>query len=148
MRAYADYGDAVKKVSHLASRIAAGRGFPHSVEPLVPDAGALEALEDADGARARAWESVLLLGDPQTVAAARAWHQAVWRLVWFARARLSAVEQWEPSMRETEVARDAFYNCARRDLGVKGEAVPTPIWPPKWIEELTTPDGQDHSPSR
>ena len=36
----------------------------------------------------------------------------------------------------TELARHAFYDCARRDLGVKGEAVPTPIWPPKWIEEL------------
>jgi hypothetical protein len=141
MRAYAEYGDAVKKVSHLASRIAAGRDFLHSVEPLTPDAEAMEALGDADGARARAWESVLLLGDPQTVAAARAWHQAVWRLVWFAQGRLTAVEQWEPSMRETQVTRDAFYDCARRDLGVKGEAVPTPIWPPKWIEELGTPEG-------
>jgi hypothetical protein len=88
MRAYAEYGDAVNKVSHLASRIAAGRGFPHSVEPLTPGAEAMEALEDADGARTS--ESVLLLGDPQTVAAARTWHQAVWRLVWFAQGRLTA----------------------------------------------------------
>lgn len=108
----------------------------------------MEALEDADGARARVWEPVLLLGDPQTVAAARAWHQAVWRLVWFARGRLTAVEQWEPSMRETEVARDAFYDCARRDLGVRGEAVPTPIWPPKWIEELGTAEGHRGDPAR
>jgi hypothetical protein len=142
MRAYAEYGDAVKKVSHLASRIAAGRGFPHSVEPLTPDAGAMEALVDADEARGRAWEPVLLLGDPQTVAAARAWHQAVWRLVWFAQGRLTAAEQWNPSIRKTEVARDAFYDCARRDLGVKGEAVPTPSWPPKWIVELGTPEDQ------
>jgi hypothetical protein len=101
----------------------------------------MEALESADGARARAWESVLLLGDPETIAAARAWHQAVWRLVWFARGRLSAVEQWEPSMRETEIARDTFYECARWDLGVKGKAVPTPIWPPKWIAELESRGG-------
>jgi hypothetical protein len=136
MRAYAEYGDAVKKVTHLASRITAGRGFPHSVESLAPDAEAMEALSNAGGERARAWEPVLLLGDLETVAAARAWHQAVWRLEWYAAGRLTAADQWEPSMRDTEVARDKFYDCARRDLGVKGGAVPTPPWPPKWIQEL------------
>lgn len=135
MQAYAEYGDAVKKVTHVASRIAAGRGFPHSVEPLQPDAAAMESLEEADGVRARVWERVLLLGDPQTVAA-RAWHQAAWRLVWFARGRVTAEDQWEPSIRETEVARDRFYSCARKDLGVRGEAVPTPAWPPEWIRQL------------
>ena len=88
MRAYAEYGDAVKKVTHLASRIAAGRGFPHSVESLTPDAEAIEDLSNAGGERARAWESVLLLGDPETVSAARARHQSVWRLEWFAAGRL------------------------------------------------------------
>ena len=144
MRAYAEYGDAVKKVTHLASRIAAGRGFPHSVESLTPDAEAIEDLSSAGGERARAWESVLLLGDPETVAAARAWHQSVWRLEWFAAGRLTAADQWEPAMRDTEVTRDRFYECARRDLGVKGGAVPTPLWPPQWIRDLgpsgDTPD--------
>jgi hypothetical protein len=136
MRAYAEYGDAVKKVTHLASRIAAGRGLPHSVEPLAPDTQAMETLSNVGGDRARAWEPVLLLGDPETVAAARAWHQAVWRLEWYAAGRLTAADQWEPAMRATEVARDRFYDCARRDLGVKGGAVPTPLWPPEWIQEL------------
>ncbi len=144
MRAYAEYGDAVKKVTHLASRITAGRGFPHSVESLAPDAGAIEALSDAGGERARAWEPVLLLGDPETVTAARAWHQAVWRLEWFATGRLTAADQWEPALRDTEVTRDRFYDCARRDLGVKGGAVPTPPWPPKWIRDLArTGDAPD-----
>ena len=143
MRAYADYGDAVKKVSHLASRIAAGRGLPHSVESLAPGAEAMEALEASDGERARAWERVLLLGAPETVAAARAWHQAVWRLVWFARGRLTDPDQWKASMRETEAARDRFYECARRDLGVTGEAVATPPWPPKWVADLAASDTPD-----
>jgi hypothetical protein len=138
MRAYADYGDAVKKVTHIASRIAAGRGFPHSVEPLTPDAEAMEALSNAGGERARVWEPVLLLGDPETVAAARTWHQTVWRLEWFAAGRLTAADQWEPSLRDTELARDRFYECARRDLGVQGGVVPTPPWPPQWIRDLTT----------
>lgn len=141
MSAYAEYGDAVKKVTHLASRIAAGRGLPHSVEPLTPDAAALEALEEAGGVRARAWERVLLLGDPQTVAAARAWHEATWVLAWFAQGRVAAPDQWEPSMRETEVKRDRFYACARKDLGVKGEAVPTPVWPPESLRKLLESGG-------
>jgi hypothetical protein len=136
MRAYAEYGDAVKKVSHIASRIAAGRGLPHSVEPLAPSTEAMETLSNAGGDRARAWEPVLLLGDPETVSAARAWHQAVWRLEWYAAGRLTAADQWEPAMRATEVARDWFYGCARKDLGVSGGAVPTPIWPPEWMREL------------
>jgi hypothetical protein len=143
MRAYAEYGNAVKKVTHLASRIAAGRGLPHSVEPLEPDRRALEALSQADGDRARAWESVLLLGAPETVAAARAWHQAVWRLEWFAQGRLTAADQWDPAIRETDVARDQFYESARRDLGVAGAAVRTPPWPPQWVADLTTADESD-----
>jgi len=101
MSAYVDYGDALKKVNHLASRIAAGRGLPHSVEPLTPDEAALNALEEAGGVRARAWERVLLLGEPQTVAAARAWHEATWVLVWFAQGRPAAPDQWEASLRQT-----------------------------------------------
>lgn len=142
MRAYADYGDAVKKVTHLASRIAAGRGMPHSVESVVPDADALNALETADGERARTWERVLLLGAPETVAAARSWHQAVWRLGWFAKGRITDADQWDPAITETEVARDRFYDCARRDLGVTGQAVATPPWPPKWIADLPTSANQ------
>jgi hypothetical protein len=56
MHAYTEYGNAVKKVYHLATRIAAGRGLPHSVEPLTPDKEAIEALSDAEGERGRAWE--------------------------------------------------------------------------------------------
>jgi hypothetical protein len=144
MRAYVEYWDAVKKVAYLASRIAAGRGFQHSVDQLAPRPEAMEALEEADGARARAWESVLLLGDPQTIAAARAWHEAVWRLMGFARGRLTAADQWDPSIRETDLARDRFYYCARLDLGVKGEAVATPAWPPESIKELAPTDHATH----
>ena len=86
MQAYAEYGNAVKNVSQLASRIAAARGFPHVVvEPLATSPEAMKALGDAEGERARTWEPVLLLGDPETFASARVWHQAVWRLMWFAR---------------------------------------------------------------
>jgi hypothetical protein len=76
----------------------------------------MEALEETDGARAQAWEAVLLLGDPETMASARAWHQAAWRLVRFARA-LTRLDQREPSMRETAVACERFYSCAEGTWG-------------------------------
>jgi hypothetical protein len=140
MRAYAEYANAVKKMTHLATRIAAGRGLPYSAEPLEPDREALEALSQADAERSPTWESVLLLGAPETVASARAWHQAVWRIEWFARGRLTAVHQWEPAIRDTELARDKFYQSAREDLGVTGGAVSTPLWPPQWAAGLSTND--------
>jgi len=37
MQAYSDVGNAVKRVFGIATRIAAGRGFPQVVQPLSPD---------------------------------------------------------------------------------------------------------------
>jgi hypothetical protein len=62
MKAYADYGEAVKKISYLAVRIAAGRGLPYAIKPMPPTDEALRDLDAAEGGRARTWEPVLLLG--------------------------------------------------------------------------------------
>jgi hypothetical protein len=98
MRAYIDYGIAVKRCIHLSVRVAAARGFDHSAEPLSPEEGVpeLAAAEIERGAR---WEAVLLLGTPETIAAARDWHQAVHRLDWYARGRLSDASLWETAVR-------------------------------------------------
>jgi len=143
MHAYSEYGEAVKKVFHLASRLAAARDLPHNSEPLEPNQEAMELLSNAEGERAGAWEPVLLMGDPQTVAAARSWHQAIWRVVWFAQGRLIGVDQWEVALSESERARDKFYEAARRDLGVQGAAMPTPPWPPQWMRDALTPDSSE-----
>lgn len=92
MNAYSDYGNAVKKKYHLACRIAAGRGFPYAIEPLAPNAEAIESLSELERDRAQAWEPVLLLGDPETVASARTWHTLVWRLEWYARGQITAAD--------------------------------------------------------
>lgn len=77
------------------TRIAAGRGIPYEVEPLDSDAVAASALSEAESERARVWESVLLLGNPATVEAARVWWHEVWRFVWFARGWLTDKDQWQ-----------------------------------------------------
>ena len=133
MQAYAEFGNAVKEVFHLATRIAKGRGMPYSAEPLNPGMEAMSALNDAESRRARAWESVLLLGDPETVEAGRTWWHEVWRFVWFARGWLTDTEQWEDAIAESDPARQRFYECARRDLGVKGTAAAIGPPEPRWL---------------
>ena len=145
MQAYSDFGNAVKRVFDLATRIAAGRGIQHAVQPLTPDDDSAAALTEAEGARARAWESVLLLGDPVTVDAARAWWHEVWRFVWFARGWLSDSEHWSGALAESNAARQRFYDCARRDLGVGGDVSAIGPSQPRWLaasEGIPLHDGE------
>src|SRR5262245_33981216 len=70
LEAYTNYGYAVKNLIHLALRLSAHRGLNAIRPPLAPDEG-LDLLEAANQDRAVKWETVLLLGTPGTVAAAR-----------------------------------------------------------------------------
>ena len=143
MDAYALYGNKVKQVRNLAVRVAAGRGLPANAEPLAPTTAATGELASAEDERARSWESVLLLGEPATVAAARAWHHSVWRVTWFARGLRADPKEWLVALRDSEDARRKFYDCARRDLGVAGRAVPAPpqpLWAPARSPEQRNDD--------
>jgi len=88
LTAYAEYSVAVRRVAHLASRMAVARGFEHYAEPLPVEHG-LAKLNAASADRAARWETVLLLGSPDTVAAARAWHRCVGQYEFFAHGLLS-----------------------------------------------------------
>lgn len=94
-------------------------------EPLPPTEENLELLTSMGIKRAIAWETVLLLGHPETVMAARNWHETVWRLVGFARGTATGkLEDWEVVRMEVNRARSAFYESARRDLRVGGGRLP------------------------
>src|SRR5689334_21992209 len=80
VEAYASYGQAVKRMIVIASQIASGRGLWADNEPLAPTQVNLDLLAAAENERAGQWETVLLLGHPSTVAAARNWHEHAWRL--------------------------------------------------------------------
>lgn len=69
--AYASYAQAVKDMISISSRITAGRGMAVKHEPLPPTEENLELLTSMGIKRAIAWETVLLLGHPETVMAAR-----------------------------------------------------------------------------
>jgi len=127
VEAYASYARAVKDVINISSRIAAGRGLGNASEPLVPTQENLSLLAGAEAQRANQWETVLLLGNPETVAAARQWHEIAWRLEWFARGRLTSEQaDWGEVRSSVNDARSRFYESARKDLQVKGGRLPDP----------------------
>jgi hypothetical protein len=125
VEAYASYGQSVKRMIVIASQIAAGRGLGADVEPLAPTQVNLDRLAAAEAERASQWETVLLLGHPETVAAARNWHEHAWRLEAYARGRLTgSSSDWQEVRTATDVARAAFYESARSDLGVGSGSLP------------------------
>lgn len=127
VEAYAEYGYAIKQVFELSKRIAAARGFATSVEPLAPEEGVPELARLAID-RASKWETVLLLGDPRTIAAARTWHRAVWEMDHIARGKPADSERWELVSAAAQAARLRFYEAARSNLGVPEPTLPTSPW--------------------
>jgi hypothetical protein len=88
--------------------------------PLAPDDGVLElAVLEAD--RAAKWKQVLLLGDSATVSAARAWHEAIWKLDPWAQGKRTDPDAWLAHFHEAGRLRDVYYEAARRDLGIIGD---------------------------
>jgi hypothetical protein len=123
VQVYADYGHAVKRVYELSKRLAASRGLPTNAGPLSLETG-LEDLTQAGIERSEMWERLLLVGDPDAVAAARAWHHILWQLEAFAHGRLSDPDQWKATDRAFRDARSRFYETARHDLGITSGPLP------------------------
>jgi hypothetical protein len=125
VEAYASYAQTVKDIIRITGQLAAGRGIIESVQPLLLTQESLDMLAAASAARAVAWETVLLLGHPETVAAARNWHESVWRLDWIARGLIPGDRQdWEKARSAVTDARALFYESARKDLQVQGGSLP------------------------
>jgi hypothetical protein len=123
--AYASYAQAVKDMIRVSSRLTGGRGIAVNPQPLPPTEENLELLASMDAKRAIAWEAVLLLGHPNTVIAARNWHEAVWRLEGFARGTITGgLDDWEEARSEVNRTRSSFYESARKDLQVRGGELP------------------------
>jgi hypothetical protein len=122
-QAYAEYGHAVKNVYVQCMRVAAMR----SQRPDGDQAGYAEALAGVSlltDERTAKWESVLLLGNPRTIAAARTWHRRVWQVERFARGERTDTEQWDALMEDIMADRARFYTEARRDLGITSGEIP------------------------
>ncbi|MFG3099348.1 hypothetical protein ACGFZL_02245 [Streptomyces sp. NPDC048182] len=128
---YAQYGNALKEQIGITLRIGAALGHADLVDPLTPEEG-LRLLAEAEARRSQRWESVLLVGDAATVAAARSWHEAVWTLEAHAREQRREPEEWARDRQRVSRTRDTFYTSARHDLGVTGPPPPAGNWPREW----------------
>jgi hypothetical protein len=139
LETYASYANVVKNQLNVAQRISAARGFQHALDPLDPDEG-LAMLAEAEHARASEWESVLLIGDADTIAAARTWHEAVWNIELYARGLRDDADGWVRAIAAASAARDALYARVRRDLGIAGPPPPSGNWPRSWqADGVTSP---------
>ncbi|MFI5470311.1 hypothetical protein ACIA6D_08810 [Streptomyces cacaoi] len=115
---YLRYADAVKRFTSLAGRLAAGKGLFHLPQPLAEETG-LELMAEAELERGYAFEAVLLMGDAETISAARALQRHAWVLEQFVRdMRPGTPEDWMKAFREFQEKRDEFYVAARDSLGV------------------------------
>lgn len=123
---YAAYGNAVKRVYELSKRLAASRGLPTAAAAVPLDTG-LDELSQASIARSEVWEKLLLVGDPETVAAARAWHRSVWDMEAFALGKYDQALEWTEAVRTANGLRSRFYEIARRDLGITSGPLPQPM---------------------
>ncbi len=125
--AYVEYGSAVKEIHALLFRITA-EDRPGSLAHRIDRDAGLASLAEADAARTKAWEKVLMLGDPAAVAAARDWREAVRKLEFFALGVTTDWERWDGAVRDVDDARDRFYVAARASLTVGGGSVAQSPW--------------------
>ena len=123
-QAYADYAHAVKNVYVQCMRVAAMRGKRADGERAAYEE-ALAGLSVLTDERTAKWESVLLLGNPRTIAAGRTWHRRVWQVERFARGERTDSEQWDALMADIMADRARFYTEARRDLGITSGEIPS-----------------------
>ncbi|HKS48035.1 MAG TPA: hypothetical protein VJT49_23570 [Amycolatopsis sp.] len=127
LMAYTEYANAVKRSVRLCRRIAETRNLLTTGQPIDLDAAFAE-LAEAETERALKWETVLLLGDPATISAARAWHEQVWRLERILHEdspdKTSFIDAYKNTMR----LRNDFYACARADLDVTSGTLPELTW--------------------
>jgi hypothetical protein len=130
-QAYAEYGYAVKNVYIQCLRLARLRAEEtHVGQAAAPEA--LSQLGALTAERTAKWELVLLLGDPETIAAARAWHRRIWQVELLARGDITGVGL-EELVAAVNADRACFYTAARHDLGITSGDIPVsgPWEPPE-----------------
>ncbi|MEV5899416.1 hypothetical protein [Streptomyces sp. NPDC052127] len=125
--AYSEFGRTLKEVHLLAHRLTAS-SRPSSRAHSIDRATGLELLAQADAQRTKAWEAVLLLGDADTVAAAREWRWAVLQLEREARGVAGDDFDWVAAVRRADEGRDRFYVAARAGLTVGSGDVAQARW--------------------
>lgn len=138
--AYSEYANAVKHMVRLCRRIAETKGLLSTGQPIDLDA-AFDALAEAETDRAARWETVLLLGEPATISAARAWSEQAWHLEHILREDPPDASSFMDAYRSAMRLRNEFYANARTDLAITSGPLPELTW--KSLQPQ--PPSPDHS---
>ncbi len=126
--AYSEYANAVKHMVRLCRRIAETKKLLSTGQPLDDLDSAFAALAEAETQRAARWETVLLLGEPATISAARAWSEQVWQLEHILREAEPDASSFADAYRNAMRLRNEFYAQARADLGITSGPLPELTW--------------------
>ncbi|MEO6089220.1 MAG: hypothetical protein ABIQ18_39515 [Umezawaea sp.] len=134
--AYSEYANAVKHMVRLCRRIAETKGLLSTGQPVDLDS-AFAAFAEGETERAARWETVLLLGEPKTISAARAWSEQVWQLEHILREEHPDTSAFMNAYRNSMRLRNEFYTHARADLDIASGPLPELTW--KSLQPPTTP---------
>jgi hypothetical protein len=86
-------------------------------EPIDYD-DAFAKLDELADERTQKWEMVLLLGNPETITAARTWHRHVWQFEFFARGERTDAGQYDALHHQVDTDRTRFYEAGAPRLRV------------------------------
>jgi hypothetical protein len=125
--AYSEYANAVKHMVRLCRRIAETKGLLSTGRPVDVDS-AFDDLAEAETQRAARWETVLLLGEPATISAARAWSEQAWQLEHILRDDHPDTSSFIDAYRNAMRLRNEFYAHARTDLDITSGPLPELTW--------------------
>jgi hypothetical protein len=144
--AYREFASALLKFINIALRINAHLGFPVGVQPLDAEDG-LPALASAGTELNIKWETILLLGGPDAIMAAKHWQDEAFHLEHFARQLRNDAAEFTEARQGLREARRRFYSAARADLKVTSGDIPADFQAPgKWTT-LTEPAPEAHTPT-
>ncbi|GAB2511096.1 hypothetical protein GCM10027167_11700 [Nocardia heshunensis] len=134
MSAYGQYSDCIRRMQVLADRIAGSHDLPSDGEPLSVEEG-LPLLAEAEVVRSAQWQQVLLLGNSRAIAVGYDLNRCTWAMEWFARGRVTDLDDWRLVSAEAYRLRRLFIVEARNEMGVTGEVSSAPAWVPDWTPE-------------
>jgi hypothetical protein len=121
LEAYSRYAETLKEIHALSFRMTS------PTNPMDPQ-NAATSLARAEQARTKAWEAVLLVGESNTVVAARQWREAIRQVSQLAQSEGRRDPNWVSLVHQANEARDRFYAVARRGLSLRGGEVAQADW--------------------
>ena len=124
LQVYTEYAASVKMAIIRSRSILGGLGLSPTLTPISREEGMLLLALD-ENSRSEKLESVMMVGGPEVISAARAWHGISWTFHRWASGVVSTTrEEVEREYQAAQDAREAFYKAARDELGLPHQAEP------------------------